>query len=106
MIERFQSFLLINPNFAEGYYFIGIASAHLNNYADAAIHLKRAIELDTPEIDYHSSHGLSYHDFDAHMAYADILIKLDRKTEAIEQIEKALLIRPKDQRALSIKKRL
>ena len=107
VIEQFKSSLVVAPNNPEGYYFIGIAYKYLGDYEDAALNLKRAIELDTPEIDYHRySDGLTYHDFDVFMAYAEVLHRLKRDEEALESIDRALELFPDNKEALELRKRL
>jgi tetratricopeptide (TPR) repeat protein len=106
VIDRFKSSLTIYPNNPEGYYFIGLANTYLGNYETAAINLKRAIELDTPELDYHYKDGLTYHDFDAFVAYSSVLNKLGKKKEALENIEEALKINPNSDKAKELKKKI
>lgn len=96
VIPQFQSWLVVNPRSAEGFYFLGVAFAQLGRLEDAESNLRRAIELDTPEIDYHSSFGLTYHDYDAHLHYARVLRELGRREDALAQAKRALEIRPGD----------
>ncbi len=98
-MEGFRSFLVVNPRGAEGYYFLGVSLACLGHLEEAAANLKRAIELDTPEIDYHAGFGLTYHDFDAHYRYALVLRDLGRREEALRQCDRALEIRPASEAA-------
>lgn len=94
VIEKFKSFLLVNPGAQEGFYFIGVTARHLGRLEEAATNLKRSIELDTPEIDYHAGFGLTYHDYDAHYQYAAVLKELGRRDEARTQAKRAHEIRP------------
>lgn len=102
VIPQFRSWLVVNPRSAEGYFFLGVACRLLGRNEEAADNLKRAIELDTPEIDYHAGFGLTYHDFDAHMQYAGLLCDLGRRDEAFAQAKRALEIRPESADAASL----
>ena len=106
VIEKFKSLIMIKPNNPESYYFLGLAHKFVGNLEDAAVNLKRAIELDSPEIDYHHTDGLTYHDFDAFVQYAAVLKELGRIKEALENINLALEVKPGDKTAENLKKEL
>jgi tetratricopeptide (TPR) repeat protein len=90
VVERYRSLLEVKKNYAEGHYFVGKACYYLGDFAAAIENLSKAIELDTPEIDYHYALGLAYHDAEAHAALGFAFKAAGRKAEAFAQAEKAL----------------
>ncbi len=86
--QMFANVVAELPTYPDGHYYMGSALFDLGKYEDSVPYLQRATELDP--------HGLTM-GFEAASLLGDVLVKLNRNSEAIAAYELALKIRPESQ---------
>jgi tetratricopeptide (TPR) repeat protein len=98
VINRYTSLANMKTRFAEGYYYIGKCHYLMGELPKAVANLKKAVEYDTEEVDYHYSFGMLYSDAEAFHALAEVLHEMGNDTEARENLKKAVELEPDNQK--------
>ncbi len=81
--EAWTEVIEIEPNYAEGHFNLGVASAKLGQYEESLRHFEKTV-------------GLNPYFIKGYFAMGNSLVQLNRNEEAIEQYSKALEINPDD----------
>ena len=106
VIEKYTRMVTAKPTLAEGYYYIGKAKFYMGEYFEAEKKFKLAIQYDTDEIDNHFSFEMFYSDAEAFAALAEAQAKIEKISEAKENIMKALALEPENKKLLDLKVKL
>lgn len=102
VIERYSTLVKVKDRFAEGEYYLGRSNFYLQQYDKAVGHLRKAVEFDTEEVDYHFSFGMLYSDADAFCALAEALAAQGNHSEARDALKRALELEPHNERFLQL----
>ncbi|MGM0598387.1 MAG: tetratricopeptide repeat protein [Candidatus Rifleibacteriota bacterium] len=106
VVDRYSQLINMKPKFAEGYYYIGKTHFFLGDLENAVKNLKKAVELDTEDVDYHYSFGMLYSDAEAFFALAEALLENENPSEAREYINKALELEPNNPKYQELKSKV
>ncbi|MBF0498954.1 MAG: tetratricopeptide repeat protein [Candidatus Riflebacteria bacterium] len=104
VIEHYSTLTRVKERYAEGHFYIGRCYFFQQRYDRAIDHLKKAVEYDTDDIDFHYSFGMLYSDGDAFAALAEALIAGGDKKAARDTIRKALDLEPQNERFLVVQR--
>ena len=106
IIEKYSRLVKNKPNLAEGYYYLGKCYYFIGDFAKAEENMKLAIQYDTDTITNHYSFDMFYSDAEAFASLAEIQAKLNKVSEAKENILKALALEPENKKLQELKLKL
>ena len=106
IIEKYGRLVKNKPNLAEGYYYLGKCYYFMGDFAKAEENMKLAIQYDTDTITNHYSFDMFYSDAEAFASLAEIQAKLNKVSEAKENILKALALEPENKKLQELKLKL
>lgn len=106
ILEKYSRLVKSKPNLAEGYYYMGKCYYYIGDYEKAEENMKLAIQYDTDTITNHYSFDMFYSDAEAFASLAEIQAKMNKVSEAKENILKALSLEPENKKLQELKSRL
>jgi len=106
ILEKYSRLVKSKPNLAEGYYYMGKCYYYIGDFEKAEENMKLAIQYDTDTITNHYSFDMFYSDAEAFASLAEIQAKMNKVSEAKENILKALSLEPENKKLQELKSRL
>ena len=106
IVEKYSRMVKSKPNLAEGYYYLGKCFYFMGDFEKAEENMKLAIQYDTDAITNHYSFDMFYSDAEAFASLAEIQAKMNKVSEAKENILKALSLEPENKKLQELKLKL
>ena len=106
ILEKYSRLVKSKPNLAEGYHYMGKCYYYIGDFEKAEENMKLAIQYDTDTITNHYSFDMFYSDAEAFASLAEIQAKMNKVSEAKENILKALSLEPENKKLQELKSRL
>ncbi|MBF0548136.1 MAG: tetratricopeptide repeat protein [Candidatus Riflebacteria bacterium] len=106
VIEHYSMLIRIKDRFAEGHYFIGRCYFFEQKYEKSVEYLRKAVEYDTEEVDFHFSFGMLYNDAEAFASLAESQFFFGDLKAATENIAKAIDLEPNNERFVSLQQKI